>query len=116
VKSDYLTYEDAKELLQEQIDRCFITTTDKMFNSKHLQEDYLNDYDYYALAECERLNAILALMVWQCNQNQVTKEIEGELLWYYKEYTEGRLESLLQEHEKGVVLHDFLECYHKVFG
>ncbi|MBQ3195613.1 MAG: hypothetical protein IJB65_04005 [Clostridia bacterium] len=109
MENDYLTYEDCKELLQKTIDDHKKYSKIEI-NGRFLLNNYLYDFDYHALNECERFNAILPLMVWQCKNNQVTEEIKGEIGWYYEEHIAGRLEPLLQMHEKEQIMHDFLEC------
>lgn len=104
-----LTYADMTELFLERV------RTSKLINGESAQASWLYEFDEDKLEETERLNVILPLIKWQIGINDITEEMKGELDCYYEDYTEGKLDSILNEDEKDQVIHDLIECYNKIF-
>ena len=54
-------------------------------------------------------------MQWQTEHNDITKEIKGEMGWYYDAFINNNFEEEIDEEERELVKKIFFECYNKAF-
>ena len=81
-----------------------------------VQDISLHDTDESQLTERERLIMIMSVVVYEVDHNLLTKEIRGELGYYHRMLKEGRLDGLLADNEKDVVIADIEKYHTMVFG
>lgn len=103
-------YKDYTELLELQVAEI------KPDTGARVQDIYLHDTDEDSLTPRERFLMLLVAIKYEIEHDILTEELEGELWWYQKDYTEGRLDGILGDDEKDEAIKDLLECYHKVYG
>ena len=85
-------------------------------NGAQVQDLSLHDTDESQLTERERLIMIMSVVVYEVDNDMLTKEIRGELGYYHRMLTEGKLDGVLGENEAEEVKAD-IEKYHAiVFG
>ena len=80
-----------------------------------VQDFSLHDTDESQLSERERLIMIMSVVVYEVDHNMLTEEIRGELGYYHRMMTEGKLEGMLAENEKDEVIADIERYYSIVF-
>ncbi|MBQ7522944.1 MAG: hypothetical protein IJT07_00255 [Oscillospiraceae bacterium] len=80
------------------------------------QEFFLYQMDEDSLTERERLFAILSAISYELDHDMLTQELKGELRYYYAQYKNGNLATLLNKDEREEVQNELLNFYQKVFG
>ncbi len=68
------------------------------------------------LEEAERLNAVLPLIKWEVDNNDLSEAMSDELYLYYEDLLKGRLDGILDEEEVPIIIKDLTESYIKAFG
>ena len=68
------------------------------------------------LEEAERLNAVLPLIKWEVDNNDLSEAMSDELYLYYEDLLKGRLDGILDEEEAPIIIKDLTESYIKAFG
>lgn len=80
-----------------------------------VQDLSLHDTDESQLTERERLIMIMSVVIYEVNNNMLTEEIRGELGYYHRMLSEGKLEGMLAENEETEVIADIEKYYAIVF-
>lgn len=80
-----------------------------------VQDLSLHDTDESQLTERERLIMIMSVVIYEVDNNMLTEEIRGELGYYHRMLTEGKLEGMLAENEETEVIADIEKYYATVF-
>lgn len=80
-----------------------------------VQDLSLHDTDESQLTERERLIMIMSVVIYEVDNNMLTEEIRGELGYYHRMMTEGKLEGMLAENEEAAVIADIEKYYTIVF-
>lgn len=104
------TYMAWKEDEIARLERCNPTS------GAQVQDLSLHDTDESSLTERERLIMIMCVVVYEADHNLLTEEIRGELGYYYRMLTEGKLDGMLADNEKAEVVADIEKYYTMVFG
>lgn len=81
-----------------------------------LENSYLPEFDQDILEEAERLNAVLPLINWEVDNNDLSEAMSDELYLYYEDLLKGRLDGILDEEEAPIIIKDLTESYIKAFG
>ena len=85
-------------------------------NGRQVQDCMLHDTDESQLTERERLAMIFSVVIYEVENGLLTKEIKGEIGYYYDTMMSGELEHILAENEKGEVYADIRKYYKIVYG
>lgn len=81
-----------------------------------VQDLSLHDTDETQLTERERLIMTMSVIIYETDHDMLTKEIRGELDYYYGMLLDGELENLLADNEKDQLIEDLKKYYTIVFG
>ena len=119
-----MTYDITYVELNESFQSFFAIIQKKYLNLAKVNPAYresivdfwLSEFDESTLEEAERLNVLLPLIKWCVEHNVMTKNLEGELALYYKDYTQGKLDDILADYEAEEVIADLVWCYQTHFG
>ena len=109
-----LTYTDLKEDFNK---RIAAPAPGRYFNAGTAAATWLYEFEthQHELAEAERLNVMLPLLKWCVENNTMIEELENELDLYYEDYTEGRLDGILDPDEEEKILKDLIWSYKTYF-
>ena len=77
--------------------------------------DWLQSYDEDALEEGERLNLMLCAIKWAIENDCISDWWQDELYLYYEDLMSGKLDDIIDEEEREIVVHDLTKCFKKVF-
>lgn len=108
-----LDYEDTYMAWKE--DELARLERHKPKSGAQVQDLSLHDTDESQLTERERLIMIMSVVVYEADHNLLTEEIRGELGYYYRMLTEGKLDGILAENEEAEVKADIEKYYAVVF-
>ena len=78
-------------------------------------EGWLCDFDENRLQKSERLNLMLAVISAEIENNCLSDECADELYLYYKDLMSGKLDDVIDDEEREIVVHDLTKCFKKVF-
>lgn len=106
-----LDYQGATEILEDRLSTGIQPKTGDL-----LENSYLTEFDQDILEEAERLNAVLPLIKWEVNNNDLSEAMSDELYLYYEDLLKGRLDGILDEEEAPIIIKDLTESYIKAFG
>ena len=109
-----ITYEWTKEFFYE---RIAAPKPGRHFDAGSADATWLYEFEthQHELAEAERLNVMLPLLKWCVENNTMIEELENELDLYYEDYTEGRLDGILDPDEEEKILKDLIWSYKTYF-
>ncbi len=105
-----LDYLGTKELFGDCLKACW-----KFKSGSYLEDCYLPGFKESSLAEAERLNAVLPLIKWEVDNNDLSEAMSDELYLYYEDLLKGRLDGILDEEEAPIIIKDLTESYIKAF-
>lgn len=106
-----LDYQGATEILEDRLSTGIQPKTGDL-----LENSYLTEFDQDILEEAERLNAVLPLIKWEVDNNDLSEAMSDELYLYYEDLLKGRLDGILDEDEAPIIIKDLTESYIKAFG
>ncbi len=106
-----LDYQGATEILEDRL-----STGIQPKKGDLLENSYLTEFDQDILEEAERLNAVLPLIKWEVDNNDLSEAMSDELYLYYEDLLKGRLDGILDEEEAPIIIKDLTESYIKAFG
>lgn len=106
-----LDYQGATEILEDRLSTGIQPKTGDL-----LENSYLTEFDQDILEEAERLNAVLPLIKWEVDNNDLSEAMSDELYLYYEDLLKGRLDGILDEEEAPIIIKDLTESYIKAFG
>ena len=106
-----LDYQGATEILEDRL-----STGIQPKKGDLLENSYLTEFDQDILEEAERLNAVLPLIKWEVDNNDLSEAMSDELYLYYEDLLKGRLDGILDEEEAPIIIKDLNESYIKSFG
>ena len=106
-----LDYQGATEILEDRL-----STGIQPKKGDLLENSYLTEFDQDILEEAERLNAVLPLIKWEVDNNDLSEAMSDELYLYYEVLLKGRLDGILDEEEAPIIIKDLTESYIKAFG
>ena len=106
-----LDYQWAKNFLESRI-----RTNVPPITGRFLENSYLPEFNQDILKEAERLNAVLPLIKWEVDNNDLSEAMSDELYLYYEDLLKGRLDGILDEEEAPIIIKDLTESYIKAFG
>lgn len=106
-----LDYQGATEILEDRL-----STGIQLKKGDLLENSYLTEFDQDILEEAERLNAVLPLIKWEVDNNDLSEAMSDELYLYYEDLLKGRLDGILDEEEAPIIIKDLTESYIKAFG
>lgn len=106
-----LDYQGATEILEDRLSTGIQPKTGDL-----LENSYLTEFDQDILEEAERLNAVLPLIKWEVDNNDLSEAMSDELYLYYEDLFKGRLDGILDEEEAPIIIKDLTESYIKAFG
>ena len=82
----------------------------------HIVQSFHRFANQDILEEAERLNAVLPLIKWEVDNNDLSEAMSDELYLYYEDLLKGRLDGILDEEEAPIIIKDLTESYIKAFG
>lgn len=106
-----LDYQWAKNFLESRV-----STGTPPITGSLLENSYLPEFNQDILEEAERLNAVLPLIKWEVDNNDLSEAMSDELYLYYEDLLKGRLDGILDEEEAPIIIKDLTESYIKAFG
>lgn len=106
-----LDYQGATEIFESRVITSIPPITGRL-----LENSYLSEFDQDILEEAERLNAVLPLIKWEVDNNDLSEAMSDELYLYYEDLLKGRLDGILDEEEAPIIIKDLTESYIKAFG
>ena len=106
-----LDYQGATEILEDRLSTGIQPKTGDL-----LENSYLTEFDQDILEEAERLNAVLPLIKWEVDNNDLSEAMSDELYLYYEDLLKGRLDGIQDEEEAPIIIKDLTESYIKAFG
>lgn len=106
-----LDYQGATEILEDRLSTGIQPKTGDL-----LENSYLTEFDQDIFEEAERLNAVLPLIKWEVDNNDLSEAMSDELYLYYEDLLKGRLDGILDEEEAPIIIKDLTESYIKAFG
>lgn len=106
-----LDYQGATEIFESRVITSIPPITGRL-----LENSYLPEFDQDILEEAERLNAVLPLIKWEVDNNDLSRAMSDELYLYYEDLLKGRLDGILDEDEAPIIIKDLTESYIKAFG
>ena len=106
-----LDYQGATEILEDRLSTGIQPKTGDL-----LENSYLTEFDQDILEEAERLNAVLPLIKWEVDNDDLSEAMSDELYLYYEDLLKGRLDGILDEDEAPIIIKDLTESYIKAFG
>lgn len=106
-----LDYQGAAEILESRVITSIPSITGRL-----LENSYLPEFDQDTLKEAECLNAVLPLIKWEVDNNDLSEAMNDELYLYYEDLLKGRLDGILDEEEAPIIIKDLTESYIKAFG
>lgn len=106
-----LDYQGAAEILQDRV-----STGIPPITGRFLENSYLPEFNQDILEEAERLNAVLPLIKWEVDNNDLSEAMSDELYLYYEDLLKGRLDGIPDEEEAPIIIKDLTESYIKAFG
>ncbi len=106
-----LSYSWAKDVFNDSIESYRSPLCARLF-----ENSYLTEFNQDILKEAERLNAVLPLIKWEVDNNDLSEAMSDELYLYYEDLLKGRLDGILDEEEASIIIKDLTESYIKAFG
>ena len=106
-----IDYQWAKNFLESRV-----RTGVPPITGRFLENSYLPEFNQDILEEAERLNAVLPLIKWEVDNNDLSEAMSDELYLYYEDLLKGRLDGILDEEEAPIIIKDLTESYIKAFG
>lgn len=106
-----LDYQGAAEILESRV-----ITGIPPITGRFLENSYLPEFDQDILKEAERLNAVLPLIKWEVDNNDLSEAMNDELYLYYEDLLKGRFDGILDEEKAPIIIKDLTESYIKAFG
>lgn len=103
-----LDYQGATEIFESRVITSIPPITGRL-----LENSYLPEFDQDILEEAERLNAVLPLIKWEVDNNDLSEAMSDELYLYYEDLLKGRLDGILDEEEAPIIIKDLTESYIK---
>lgn len=79
-----LDYQGATEILEDRLSTGIQPKTGDL-----LENSYLPEFDQDILKEAERLNAVLPLIKWEVDNNDLSEAMSDELYLYYEDLLKG---------------------------
>lgn len=79
-----LDYQGATEILEDRLSTGIQPKTGDL-----LENSYLTEFDQDILEEAERLNAVLPLIKWEVDNNDLSEAMSDELYLYYEDLLKG---------------------------
>lgn len=79
-----LDYQWAKNFLESRLSTGIQPKTGDL-----LENSYLTEFDQDILEEAERLNAVLPLIKWEVDNNDLSEAMSDELYLYYEDLLKG---------------------------
>lgn len=79
-----LDYQGATEILESRV-----ITGIPPITGRFLENSYLPEFDQDILKEAERLNAVLPLIKWEVDNNDLSEAMNDELYLYYEDLLKG---------------------------
>ena len=79
-----LDYQGATEILEDRLSTGIQPKTGDL-----LENSYLPEFDQDILKEAERLNAVLPLIKWEVDNNDLSEAMNDELYLYYEDLLKG---------------------------
>ena len=93
-----LDYQGATEIFESRVITSIPPITGRL-----LENSYLPEFNQDILEEAERLNAVLPLIKWEVDNNDLSEAMSDELYLYYEDLLKGRLDGILDEEEDGLI-------------
>ena len=106
-----LDYQGATEILESRVITSIPPITGRL-----LENSFLPEFNQDILEEAEHLNAVLPLIKWEVDNNDLSEAMSDELYLYYEDLLKGRLDGILDEEEVPIIIKDLTESYIKAFG
>lgn len=106
-----LDYQGATEILEDRLSTGIQPKTGDL-----LENSYLPEFNQDILEEAERLNAVLPLIKWEVDNNDLSEAMSDEFYLYYEDLLKGHIDGILDEEEAPIIIKDLTESYIKAFG
>lgn len=106
-----LDYQGATEILEDRLSTGIQPKTGDL-----LENSYLPEFNQDILEAAERLNAVLPLIKWEVDNNDLSEAMSDEFYLYYEDLLKGHIDGILDEEEAPIIIKDLTESYIKAFG